>query len=32
VECDAVLEHVRDPERVMREIERALAPGASRTW
>src|SRR5436309_10470416 len=28
VECDAVLEHVRDPSRVMREIERVLAPGA----
>ncbi len=27
VECDAVLEHVRDPARVMREIERVLAPG-----
>jgi SAM-dependent methyltransferase len=27
VECDAVLEHVRDPQRVMREIERVLAPG-----
>lgn len=27
VECDAVLEHVRDPERVVREIERVLAPG-----
>lgn len=27
VECDAVLEHVRSPERVMREIERVLAPG-----
>jgi SAM-dependent methyltransferase len=27
VECDAVLEHVRDPNRVMREIERVLAPG-----
>jgi SAM-dependent methyltransferase len=27
VECDAVLEHVRDPERVMREIERVVAPG-----
>jgi SAM-dependent methyltransferase len=27
VECDAVLEHVRDPERVMQEIERVLAPG-----
>ncbi|HYL77695.1 MAG TPA: methyltransferase domain-containing protein [Bryobacteraceae bacterium] len=24
VECDAVLEHVRDPDRVMREIERVL--------
>lgn len=27
VECDAVLEHVRRPERAMREIERVLAPG-----
>ncbi|MFB3826256.1 MAG: methyltransferase domain-containing protein [Bryobacteraceae bacterium] len=27
VECDAVLEHVRAPERVLREIERVLAPG-----
>jgi SAM-dependent methyltransferase len=27
VECDAVLEHVRDPGQVMREIERVLAPG-----
>jgi SAM-dependent methyltransferase len=27
VECDAVLEHVRDPERVMCEIHRVLAPG-----
>ena len=27
VECDAVLEHVRQPEEVMREIERVLAPG-----
>jgi SAM-dependent methyltransferase len=27
VECDAVLEHVRHPERVMLEIERVLAPG-----
>lgn len=26
VECDAVLEHVRDPEQVVREIERVLAP------
>ncbi len=27
VECDAVLEHVEHPGRVMREIERVLAPG-----
>ena len=27
VECDAVLEHVKDPERVMAEIHRVLAPG-----
>lgn len=27
VECDAVLEHVRHPDAVMREIERVLAPG-----
>ena len=27
VECDAVLEHVRDPAAVIREIERVLAPG-----
>ena len=27
VECDAVLEHVRDPARVMDEIVRVLAPG-----
>jgi len=27
VECDAVLEHVDDPWRVMAEIERVLAPG-----
>src|SRR5947207_6133157 len=27
VECDAVLEHVRDPQQVMREIARVLAPG-----
>ena len=27
VECDAVLEHVREPETVMREIQRVLAPG-----
>ena len=27
VECDAVLEHVRDPVKVMSEIYRVLAPG-----
>lgn len=27
IECDAVLEHVRDPERIMIEICRVLAPG-----
>ena len=27
VECDAVMEHVRSPERVMSEIRRVLAPG-----
>src|SRR5271157_2846050 len=27
VDCDAVLEHVRHPEQVMREMERVLAPG-----
>jgi SAM-dependent methyltransferase len=27
VECDAVLEHVRDPNRVMSEIQRVTAPG-----
>ena len=27
IECDAVLEHVRNPERVMLELERVLAPG-----
>ena len=27
VECDAVLEHVKDSEAVMREMERVLAPG-----
>lgn len=27
VECDAVLEHVRHPERVMAEMERVLLPG-----
>lgn len=27
IECDAVLEHVENPESVMREMERVLAPG-----
>ena len=27
VECDAVLEHVRNPRQVMTEIQRVLAPG-----
>ena len=27
VECDAVLEHAENPEKVVREIERVLAPG-----
>jgi SAM-dependent methyltransferase len=27
VECDAVLEHVENPEKVVREIERVLVPG-----
>jgi SAM-dependent methyltransferase len=27
IECDAVLEHVKRPDRVMGEIERVLAPG-----
>ena len=27
IECDAVLEHVQHPERVMAEIERVLVPG-----
>jgi SAM-dependent methyltransferase len=27
IECDAVLEHVRDPDQVMRELGRALAQG-----
>jgi SAM-dependent methyltransferase len=27
IECDAVLEHVRDPRRVVRELVRVLAPG-----
>lgn len=28
IECDAVLEHVRNPEQVIREIARVAAPGA----
>ncbi len=27
IECDAVLEHAKDPARLMRELERVLAPG-----
>lgn len=27
IECDAVLEHVRQPEEVVREVQRVLAPG-----
>jgi SAM-dependent methyltransferase len=29
VECDAVLEHVRDPRQAMRELSRVTAPGGS---
>jgi ubiquinone/menaquinone biosynthesis C-methylase UbiE len=27
IECDTVLEHVRNPDRVMHELQRVLAPG-----
>jgi SAM-dependent methyltransferase len=29
IECDAVLEHAKDPERLMRELERVLAAGGN---
>ena len=32
VECDAVLEHVAAPDRVMREIERVRRPAATPMW